>query len=465
MGVFIERPRYGINQRTKMQHLPPIVRPILIVAVSLLSFGPAQATDYFVSPDGSDLNTGTSQSAPWETMNRVNRVHLQAGDRVLLKGGMTFIGSLALNEEDRGSLLSPIVITSYGGGRALVVTEDGAGLRAHNTAGIAISDIDFTAAAGSNRTTTGIEFYNDSEFNVLLEGIWIKNADISGFGTNGISIGAWNGPNGFRHIRIENIRVHHNGMNGFVTYGEEPSFAIQDIHLIRVVAHDNKGSLNAKPNSGSGIVLGSVLEGTVEMSTSYNNGADGNAGIGIWAYASSHIVMRFNESYANHTAGDSDGSGFAFDGGVADSIMEFNYSHDNDGSGFAMNQYEGAPIWARNIVRNNISIVDGRRNSYGAIQIWSADSALKDALFEDNIVVVGRSADGISSALVFRGGTENFKFQNNAFFSLRDSMLIPALPNQDGTLFLENRCWAGAFALEYSAPGMCDTLMFLDSRE
>ena len=448
------------NRKMKPSEMFYFLRPILLVIFSLLFLEPVQATDYFLSPDGSDMNTGTSKSDPWQTLDRINRVHLEPDDRVLLKGGRIFTGSLVLDEEDRGTVSAPIVITSYDGDRAMVVTEVGSGVLARNTAGVAISNVDFMAGRGSGLTTTGLEFYSDSDSHVLLEGIWIHNVDVSGFGRDGVSIGGWNGANGFRHIWIENARVHHNGLNGLTTYGEQP-FAIEDVHLKQVVAHDNNGSLDAKPNSGSGIILGSVRGGTVEMCLAYNNGASGNAGIGIWAYASSHIIMRYNESHNNHTAGDADGSGFALDGGMTDSVMEFNYSHDNDGSGFALNQYAGATLWARNAVRNNISINDGRRNSYGGIQVWSGERPLKDAMIEQNVVIVGPAFDGTPSALVFRGATENFTFGSNAFFSFRHSSLLPTFTSQAGASFFQNRCWTNDSVSRDVVSALCESLYAL----
>ena len=49
---------------------------------------------YYVSPSGSDSASGTSTSAPWKTITRVNNQKLKGGDQVLFKGGTSFSGSL-----------------------------------------------------------------------------------------------------------------------------------------------------------------------------------------------------------------------------------------------------------------------------------------------------------------------------------------------------------------------------------
>src|SRR5262245_54983095 len=76
------------------------------------------ATTYYVSNQGNDKSTGTSSSQPWKTIDRVNKQDLNAGDQVLFAGGQTFVGSLSLASEDSGTITSPVVISSYGGGRA-----------------------------------------------------------------------------------------------------------------------------------------------------------------------------------------------------------------------------------------------------------------------------------------------------------------------------------------------------------
>ena len=58
---------------------------------------------YYVSPSGSDGNAGTSASRPWKTIAKVNKKDLNAGDRVLFKGGSTFKGELRIGAEDSGA--------------------------------------------------------------------------------------------------------------------------------------------------------------------------------------------------------------------------------------------------------------------------------------------------------------------------------------------------------------------------
>jgi hypothetical protein len=68
---------------------------------------------YFVSPTGSDRNSGTSPQRPWRTIARVNRAHLVPGDGVLFEGGRQFTDQ-PLKPSASGGRGAPVVFASYG---------------------------------------------------------------------------------------------------------------------------------------------------------------------------------------------------------------------------------------------------------------------------------------------------------------------------------------------------------------
>src|SRR5580692_6820397 len=69
---------------------------------------------YYISPFGSDGNSGTSSSSAWKSIGKVNSTHFNPGDQVLFQGGQTFSGSLSFNG-DGGSASNPVTIGSYDG--------------------------------------------------------------------------------------------------------------------------------------------------------------------------------------------------------------------------------------------------------------------------------------------------------------------------------------------------------------
>ena len=80
-----------------------------------------------------------------------------------------------------------------------------------------------------------------------------------------------------------------------------------------------------------------------------------------------------HESYRNRTI-EVDGDGFDFDGGATNSVMQYNYSHDNDGAGLLFAQYPSAPQRMENpTIRHNISENDCSKLDYGAIHVWNSE--------------------------------------------------------------------------------------------
>jgi hypothetical protein len=71
---------------------------ILAVFISLSGLSTAsQATDYYVSPSGSDANSGTSPGGAWQTISKVNSTIFSPGDNIYFEGGETFSGSLSFS--------------------------------------------------------------------------------------------------------------------------------------------------------------------------------------------------------------------------------------------------------------------------------------------------------------------------------------------------------------------------------
>jgi hypothetical protein len=101
-----------------------VARRIIVLAVfagSALVAVPAAAlaaTTYYVSPSGSDSNSGVAPSAPWRTLGKVSATALGPGDRMLLQGGQTFTGELDL--QGSGVPGNPAVYASYGAGKAVI---------------------------------------------------------------------------------------------------------------------------------------------------------------------------------------------------------------------------------------------------------------------------------------------------------------------------------------------------------
>jgi len=95
----------------------------LLFLVPFILFGiTANATNYYISANGNDVNNGTSTSTPWKSLSKLNSYFglLKPGDNVLFNRGDVFYGNIIVNKS--GASGSPITIGAYGTGANPVIT-------------------------------------------------------------------------------------------------------------------------------------------------------------------------------------------------------------------------------------------------------------------------------------------------------------------------------------------------------
>jgi hypothetical protein len=187
--------------------------------------------DFYVSPSGSNDNTGMSPDDPWQTLAKAMASGLLPGDRVHLEGGAVFPEPLAPWAETRGEVDSPIVFDSYGEGRATIA----ASIFLKTVSNLTFENLDvapptgkgvFSSAAGegaqgitlrdldiSNTTLTGITSDNPAD-----DGWLIQDVSIHGTGDSGIF---------FRgsHFVIEDSTIVDTGLDTSIRYPRHGIYA------------------------------------------------------------------------------------------------------------------------------------------------------------------------------------------------------------------------------------------------
>ena len=157
-------------------------------------------TCYFVSPNGNDSNAGTSASAPWQSIAKVNssQSRLKPGDSVLFQRGRVWHEQLDIANMN-GSNGLPITIGNYGIGSLPVI--DGG-----QTSSVHGRDYCINAINTSFKwvTVDGIECRN-----AYRQGITFKA--YSGTGTNGVG------------IVVQNSYIHHDGPGACTSCGPTPA--------------------------------------------------------------------------------------------------------------------------------------------------------------------------------------------------------------------------------------------------
>jgi hypothetical protein len=432
----------GVRRSTRF--LPAIAIASRGVALSLLLGSAAAAKDYYA----------TTQNG----FNALNSVDFEPGDRILLAGGTTFTGMLNLGSQDtgtdaQGNLIAPIIITSYGTGRATIAAGDGCAINAYNIGGIEISNLTLVgsgiAADGSTTNTkSGISFYCDSPGNLKYRHLRIDNVEVSGFGSRGISIGGYNASAGFDDVSITNSLIHDNLHAGIETYGYPGiTNALTNVTVANCEVHHQPGKPGSSGNTGSGIVLAGVTGGLVEHCLAHNNGINNTTSegpVGIWAYHSSNIVLQHNEAHSNQTQG-GDGGGFDLDIGTTNSVMQYNYSHDNDGAGFLVYGTADTNASTGHVVRYNVSQNDGRDSSSGAASGINLSNNVRDLTVYGNTVLMSAPSGSTSIPAIKCAATnqqpDRIVIANNIFVTTGGTRLVNLYTTGTVT-FAGNNYWS-----------------------
>ena len=167
---------------------------------------------------------------------------------------------------------------------------------------------------------------------------------------------------------------------------------------------------------GDGIVLIGTQDALIEHNTVYRintNPVAPCANAGIWPQKSNGCVIQYNEvAYANKPEGVNDAQAFDVDGACKDTLIQYNYSHDNAG-GFLLlcdEHYGGVTV------RNNISINDGTGELIAMV------GPVNDIVIENNTFITRNyvfrlvncwSSDGLSYA-------HDVKIRRNIFIANGD---------------------------------------------
>ncbi|MFA5326324.1 MAG: right-handed parallel beta-helix repeat-containing protein [Prolixibacteraceae bacterium] len=402
-------------------------------------FGPD--VKYYVDAEtGNDANPGTKRK-PFETIGKINSLHLKAGSAVLFSGGQIFEGTLEL-KTDSGTKEKPIIISSYGDGRAILNGAKQNAIWADSCLWLQVKNL---ILKGDGRLKgnagSGIELRHS-------QNCTIDKVESSGFLWSGVKV------LGGKNLRITNVYAHDNGFSGINVESDGQDAGglegsggkvFHNLYISNCVAENNPGCPEVKNNhSGNGILIGGVTNGTIEYCEAMNNGwdmpRDGNGPVGIWAYQGDSITIQHCYSHDNKTSENGkDGGGFDFDGGMTNSVMQDNFSANNEGAGYGLFQYYGASVWKSNIVRNNISYNDGRKNGKAGFLMWIGEgspASISDCLISGNTVV-----NKYGHAVSFEPGTySGFRFENNTFL-LTGKPESFVFGKYSGASFSGNQAW------------------------
>jgi hypothetical protein len=443
---------------------------------------------YYVSPTGNDANAGTSSSAPWKTVAKVNSMSFGPGDAVLFKGGQVFSGCLVVGSKIKATAQQPFVIGAYGSGKfqlnANCTKQESTYNILHNTAAVrvgaitgfrlqdcilrgnqaAVAAIQPAPSPAKYGAAYGILFDNGGwASNLTTASVTIQRCDISGFTTpyskdfgGGIFFNS-NGPT--KQISILNNVIHGATAtsvedNGIGVVGNAVKSKLSDV----VVQGNHVYNIGGRPGAlggtvGSGIMLGGsqiLIQNNVAHDTGANTNTCGGPS-NIWVVSASYATLQYNEVYHSRpkdvtiasggpNAGGCDWDGFDFDIDVTHSVAQYNYSHDNWGAGF-LGFVSGT--WGPNTIRYNISVGDGSgKKGFGSLTIadWSNAAGtlhVYNNMFDSDpggyaFLSGGKAIAGFVANNVFRAGVSG---SNSLFANTNGS--VPT-----GLKFSNNAYWS-----------------------
>jgi hypothetical protein len=441
---------------------------------------------YYIDTRGRDDNPGTSAEKAWRTIERANRHEFKPGDRLLFAGGQTFIGNLVLGANDAGTPERPVVIGTFGQGRATINAGLGTAVLVKDAGGVDVRDMRCEGAGAAKNHGCGVAFVNTLPGNARKKHVRIRNVEARGFGRDtksplegsgafrlpagcGVFVGgdpADKSKSGFDDIKIEGCDLYENEFYGALITGCWDEKATRYANRGLVVAdcrfHGNSGDPDYRQkHSGSGLLVEDTDGGVVERCAAWENGAlcsqTPGGPCGIWTAGSRRITIQRCESFRNRTGNAPDGDGFDLDGGSIECVLQYNYSHDNDGAGILVYVYPYAPLVDRgNIVRYNICENDAvKLAEYGAIHVGNDGHGMSGIEIYHNTFIAGASARTVIS---LHGKDVGVAFRNNLIVAPASCPLVTIDHDSDAIIFQGNLYWSGGRAFKTAGAKMCGSL-------
>jgi hypothetical protein len=341
----------------------------------------AAGTTYYVSATGNDSNAGTSTSAPWRSLSKVNSKTFQPGDTIRFESGDSWTGQLW----PKGSGIdgSPIAIDSYGTGAKPKIAGQGTvgdAVRLNNQQYWEIRNLDVSNAVPTGTTDgsqlgdfRGIGVHGDNGqtlHHFVIDSVdvhdvtgevkwvggstadnkpgitfaqgWDRSKDTGGiaFLTGVQDITAPGAPTVLDGITVENSTIKNTSFSGIVTkqYAGDAPGAVFTGWGKRATATDPaftpytnvtfRGNYITQANTPygcNGIYLTGVRGGLVE-----GNVIDRVGVSGVETNMADSVTVQHNEIMGTHlSSGGADQNALDPDIGTTNQLFQYNYLHDN----------------------------------------------------------------------------------------------------------------------------------------
>ena len=397
--------------------------------VSVISFASFNTVYYVDAENGNDGNDGKSESSSWKTLGKISSITFNPGDKILLKCGDIFDGTITA--KGNGTSENPITIGSYGDyslGKPLIKNSDdhSSAIVLQNVSGWCVDGIDFTSENGRGIL---VQALNDEEMGYIT----IKNCSFSDFcyvggGIDGgdhapILICSDKSDARIRHLTISGCSFAHSGygiiMDGISREWSKDDYVSPDKSYNTDFLIEN---VTMNDILYDGIIVMSVCGITIRNSSFINVSMDTTSATApVWSHHADKFI--FENCEVGGSANYHDGMAIDFDGWTTNSTAQYIYSHDNQR--FINNCcYDG---WTRNencTVRYCLSVNDSKCKNSMAQIFYSTSLEYDDTEMSDYM--------------------DNFKFYNNTLINMGE-MEIKNLRNS----VIANNIFMGGEKMSY----------------
>ncbi|MFY0653508.1 MAG: right-handed parallel beta-helix repeat-containing protein [Cyclobacteriaceae bacterium] len=429
-----------------------IIKKITITLIFGLISTFAFSTEYFFSStNGNNQNSGTSIEKPIKDLSEISDLQLKAGDKIFLKKGDVFYGSIKLSNIV-GQLKNAVLLSSYGdGNQKPLIDAKGElnGILIENCSHIKVEDIEITANGGSitnydvnkNYMRCGVFITTSREGNftgITLENLYVRDIffEEKGFNRGTAEILTGNGTQNYgwgiraiskkpkavlNDILVSNCLIENVAHSGIRFTGDHALGRKREKNIKKVKIHNNRVLRVGGP--GLQVSVGEHVEfkgNHVNYSGSPDDSRKWGRGSGLWVWGCSNVLIEKN-SFRNAN-GPADSAGCHIDFNNNNVIVQYNLSENNDG-GFCEilgNNYNCA-------YRYNVSINDGSREKIegktlvAGVMFWLAGfvgfgktpKGPFNTYFYNNTIYV---KDGINPEVAINKATKGVFIANNIFY-------------------------------------------------
>jgi len=451
---------------------PGIRAAAALIGAGVLLAAPAFATNtaYYVdATNGSDSNNGTSQATPWKTLGKVNATTFSQGDSILLRAGQQWIEQL--NPKGSGVAGNPITIGAYGDGPRPYI--DGRNVAGGGSGGAAV-----LLQNVSYWTISGLEVVNDNGKNNIgtvnspganRSGILVNNT--SGTGKHGITIinnyvhdvngcsvcsganpqtnggiavladamnGLSNGASSWEGVQILDNIVENVGRTGIVFNDYSTGFLFYLVSQDALSKNLTISGNRLKNIDSDGIIVSGSINNMIDHNVVDGaglvtvSGSSEPGSVGMFVAKTTNSVMQYNEvsGVQTHVV---DGEAYDIDLLTSNTVVQYNYSHDNEGGAFLL--MGGNFSGTGGVVRYNLSVND----AYGANGVFTLSSGLMSGVnIYNNTVYI---APGLNAHPTYQEGwsgdnNNSWYFRNNVIVNLGTGTWVQ--PKGTGTVISNN---------------------------